>query len=59
MDVELDPDDHVVVRHGNGLREAARVIAVRRIAGGAYLRLRMTDGIEYIAPVSHIEKSGA
>jgi hypothetical protein len=54
--VDLSRDDLVMVQHENGLRETATVIAVRRIAGGEYVRLRMSDGTDYIAPVSHVEK---
>jgi hypothetical protein len=59
MDAGFGRNDRVLVRHDNGLRETATVIAVRRIAGGAYVRLRMSDGTDYIAPVSHVAKREA
>jgi hypothetical protein len=56
IDVDFGRDDRVLVHYENGLRESATVIAVRRLAGGAYVRLRMSDGLDYVAPVSHVEK---
>ncbi len=56
MDLDLGRGDRVIIHHDNGLRETATVIGIRRIAGGAYVRLRMSDGTDYIAPTTHIER---